>query len=140
MSKLRFLAYSHRLPWNATPFAGVSHKVLRIGEGASGAIDLTRIEKGAALPPHRHLVMQRAFFVSGIGEALDGTKLEAGSYAEVPPGDRHGTRAIEEVVILNFFDGRVSWILDDGEVFLLKGDGTYATLGKVAALGNHGLP
>jgi hypothetical protein len=85
--------------------------------------------------------MQRAFVLSGHGQALDGTRLPQGTYAEVPAGERHGTRAIEEeVIMLNFFDGRVSWILDDGDVFLLKGDGTLAAMGKLAGLGTSGLP
>ena len=127
-------------PWINSPFPGVSNKFLRIGENASQVVDLTRIKKGAALPPHRHLVAQRAYFLSGVGESLDGTRIEAGSYGEVPPGVRHGTKAIEEVVILNFFDGMVSWFLDDGDVFVLRGDGTFASLGKVADLGTKTLP
>src|SRR5271166_6765940 len=90
---------SSSLPWKDSPFPGISHKFLKIGEEA--CVDLTRIAAGAALPPHRHLVRQRSFFVAGVGQALDGTPLPTGSYAEVPPGARHGTRADEEVVILN---------------------------------------
>jgi len=60
--------------------------------------------------------MQRAYFLSGLGEALDGTVIQPGSYAELPAGARHGTRAIEETVILNVFEGIVSWFLDDGDV------------------------
>jgi quercetin dioxygenase-like cupin family protein len=133
------LTNSNALSWIKSPFPGVSHKFLRIGDSESGSIDLTLIEKGAALPPHRHLVLQRAYFLSGRGQALDGTVLEAGSYAEVPAGARHGTMAIEETVILNVFEGIVSWLLDDGAVFLLKQDGTFDDLGKVAHLGGSGL-
>jgi quercetin dioxygenase-like cupin family protein len=138
---MRFhLTDSKSLPWIESPFPGVSLKVLRVGEDASQVVDLTRIAKGAALPPHRHLVAQRAYFLSGVGQTLDGTTLEAGSYGEVPPGVRHGTKAIEEVVLLNFFDGMVSWFLDDGDVFVLRDNGTFATLGKVARLGTKNLP
>jgi quercetin dioxygenase-like cupin family protein len=141
MSSNRFLAESHDLPWAETPFKGVSHKVLRFHEDATGVIELTRIEKGAALPPHRHLVTQAAFFISGVGQALDGATIKAGTYAEVPAGERHGTKAIEEVVLLNFFNGMVTWLLDDGETFLLKSDGSFGRLGRISeGFGTRGLP
>jgi anti-sigma factor ChrR (cupin superfamily) len=73
---------SKSLPWIESPFPGVSLKVLRVGEDASQVVDLTRITKGAALPPHRHLLAQRAYFLSGIGQTVDGITLEAGSYGE----------------------------------------------------------
>jgi quercetin dioxygenase-like cupin family protein len=139
-----FLADSESLPWNETPFPGISEKILKIsdkvGDGAFGVIDLTRISEGSRLPPHRHLVAQQSYFLEGLGEALDGTMIKAGSYAEVPPGVRHGTKAVEgDVVILNFFDGMVSWVLDDGNVFALRGDGSFATLGKMNPLGDKDL-
>lgn len=137
---MRFhLADSHSLPWRNSPFPGVSHKFLRIRDSDLGVVDLTRIEKGAALPPHRHLVMQRAYFLSGLGEALDGTQIYPGSYAEVPAGARHGTKAIEETVILNVFEGVVSWFLDDGSVFVLGEDGAFTDLGKTARLDQKNL-
>lgn len=133
------LADSERIPWSESPFDGVSHKFLKIGEGPSGVIDLTRIAEGAALPPHRHMGAQHSYFLTGLGEALDGTMIKAGSYAEVPAGVRHGTKAIEEVNVLNFFDGMVAWFLDDGDVFALRDDGSFAALGKVDRLGNDSL-
>src|SRR5262245_57934145 len=114
MSTNRFLKESQNHPWVATPFPGVSHKVLRVHEDATGVIELVQISKGAALPPHRHLVMQSAFFISGDAQALDGTIIHPGTYAEVPPGERHGTKAIDDVVLLNMFNGNVTWLLDDG--------------------------
>src|SRR5206468_486681 len=91
-----FLSDTEKIPWRRSPFPGVSQHFLKIGEGAFGVIDVTRVEKGAALPPHRHLVRQRAFFLRGVAETLYGTRIEAGSYCEVPPGVRHGNKAIEE--------------------------------------------
>ena len=129
---------SNTVSWKDLPFPGISHKFLKIGEDA--CVDLTRIESGAALPPHRHFVRQRSFFVSGVGRGLDETPLPVGSYAEVPPGARHGTRAIEEVVILNVFDGLVTWLLDDGQVFVLTREGRLEGLGKVNEFGPKRLP
>jgi mannose-6-phosphate isomerase-like protein (cupin superfamily) len=139
-----FLADSEGLPWNETPFPGISEKILKIGDDvgnrALGVIDLTRITEGYSLPPHRHLVAQQSYFLEGLGQALDGTMIKAGSYAEVPPGVRHGTKAVEgDVVILNFFDGMVTWVLDDGNVFALRSDGSFAALGKMEPLGNKDL-
>jgi quercetin dioxygenase-like cupin family protein len=139
MSKNRFLSESHNMPWKETPFPGVTDKVLRIREDSTGVVELVRIAKGAALPAHRHLVTQSAFFLSGVAESLDGQIINAGSYAEVPPGERHGTKAIEEVVLLNMFNGAVTWFLDDGNVFLLKNDGNFAKLGKVQEFGTKHL-
>lgn len=133
------LAESQDMPWVRSPFPGISHKILRIGGVAERVVELTRIEKGAALPPHRHLIMQHTYFLSGIGQALDGKTLEPGSYAEVPPGVRHGTKAIEEAVLLNFWESTVNWFLDDGSVFVLRSDGTFADLGKVSPFGAHSL-
>ncbi len=140
MSSNRFLAESHKLAWEATPFAGVTHKVLRVHDDATGVIELVRIAKNHALPPHRHLVMQAAYFMSGVAKAIDGSIINAGTYAEVPPGERHGTTAVEEVILLNMFNGNVSWFLDDGEVVLLKNDGTFATLGHVTPFAKAALP
>ncbi len=139
MSSNRFLSESHNLPWNETPFPGVTDKVLRIREDATGVVELVRIAKGAALPAHRHLVTQSAFFLSGVAESLDGKIIKAGSYAEVPPGERHGTKAIEEVVLLNMFNGAVTWFLDDGDVFMLRNDGNFVKLGKVHGFGTKHL-
>jgi quercetin dioxygenase-like cupin family protein len=135
-----YLADSDSREWAETPFPGVHEKILRMGEGGLGVIDLTRITEGAGLPPHRHLVAQQSYFLEGLGQALDGTMIKAGSYAEVPPGVRHGTRAIEgDVVILNFFDGLVTWVLDEGDMFALRSDGSFANLGKMAPLGDKNL-
>ncbi len=139
---MRFhLNNSQNVPWTKSRFLGVSHKFLKLTEDAPQVVDLTLIEKGSSLPPHRHLVMQRSYIVSGTGEALDGTRLEAGSYAEVPPGVRHGTTALDDdVVILNFWESMVTWFLDDGDVVVLQRDGSLASLGKVAAFGDKALP
>jgi len=140
VSSNRFLAESHNLAWKATPFQGVHNKVLRIHDDATGVIELVRIEKNQSLPPHRHMVTQSAYFLSGVAKALDGSIINAGTYAEVPPGERHGTTALEEVILLNMFNGNVSWFLDDGEVIMLKNDGTFATLGHVTPFATKGLP
>jgi quercetin dioxygenase-like cupin family protein len=134
------LADSERLSWVESPFSGVSHKILKVGENGFGVVDLTRIDEGAGLPPHRHAVAQRSFFLQGIGEALDGTTITPGSYAEVPPGVRHGTKAVEgELVILNFFDGIATWFLDDGDVFAVRPSGEFQRLGRLERFGNERL-
>jgi quercetin dioxygenase-like cupin family protein len=134
-----FLSNSESVSWRQSPFDGVSQHFLKIGEGAYGVVDVTRIAKGAATPPHRHLVRQRAFFLSGIAETLHGTRIQAGSYCEVPPGERHGNKAIEELLILNVFDGPVTWLLDEGDVYVLREDKSYVNLGRMAPLGTQNL-
>jgi quercetin dioxygenase-like cupin family protein len=134
------LANSESLSWVESPFAGVSHKMLKVGHHGFGVVDLTRIDEGAGLPPHRHAVAQRSFFLRGIAEALDGTTIMPGSYAEVPPGARHGTKSVEgELVILNFFDGIATWFLDDGDIFAVRANGEFTRLGKLESLGHESL-
>jgi quercetin dioxygenase-like cupin family protein len=134
------LADSERLSWVESPFPGVSHKILKVGDNGFGVVDLTRIDEGAGLPPHRHAVAQRSFFLRGIGEALDGTTITPGSYAEVPPGVRHGTKSVEgELVILNFFDGIATWFLDDGDVFAVRPSGEFERLGQLERFGDERL-
>jgi quercetin dioxygenase-like cupin family protein len=143
-----YLAKSEKHAWADSPFEGVSEKILKVGtrvgerddDLAYDVVELTKIAEGASLPPHRHLGTQLSFFLEGTGRGLDGTTIPSGSYAEIPSGLRHGTTAVNgDVVILNFFEGAVTWILDEGDMFSLRGDGSFARVGKMSPLGTRNL-
>ena len=67
---------------------GVTHTVLwRSGDVVIGMI---RLEPGAENPEHVHQAAHHHFFVTQGEATFLGRRLDAGSYAHIPPGTPHG--------------------------------------------------
>lgn len=83
---------------------GVTHTVLwRSGDVVIGAI---RLEPGAENPEHVHQAAHHQFFVVQ-GEAnVAGKRLDAGSYAHIPPGAPHGVSDVGPEGCLLFYSYR----------------------------------
>lgn len=102
------LAKTDEMPWRAKSLRGLHEKMLWRNEDTGASIALIRFEKGAGIPkPHKHASNQFMFCLSGKYEYTStGVILEPGSFYWNPKGNVHGpTRALEETVVLEIYDG-----------------------------------
>jgi quercetin dioxygenase-like cupin family protein len=102
------LLQTQSLPWAEKTLQGLSQKVLWRNDDTGASITLVRFLKGSGIPSrHSHASNQFMFCLSGRYTYLPTQlTLTTGSFYWNPQGSLHGpTRAEEETVLLEFYDG-----------------------------------
>ena len=88
-----------RLPWIASPQAGVERRPLdRIGGEVARATSLVRYAPASAFPAHAHGLGEEFLVLSGVFSDEHGD-YPAGTYVRNPPGSRHAPRTDPGCVI-----------------------------------------
>jgi quercetin dioxygenase-like cupin family protein len=138
MSEAEFAAHFARLgpheehPWEPMPWSGVWNKVLFSDPITGFTIELARVEKGAAFPPHYHTTMQTLFLISGRLRSNDRV-IEAGTFNVIPAGELHGPfEAEEEAIQFKVFSSLPVYILTDGTTHIYKRDGRTISAGELS--------
>ena len=90
------------IPWTASEFPGVEHKVLWADPGTGRSTILFKLAPGAVVPAHEHTDIEQTWIVSGTFEDHEGKALP-GHYIWRPAGNRHEARSVDGAVILGFF-------------------------------------
>ncbi|HAX06277.1 MAG TPA: hypothetical protein DCX77_11420 [Acidimicrobiaceae bacterium] len=90
------------MPWTASEFPGVEHKVLWADPPSGRSTILFKLEPGAIVPAHEHIDIEQTWIVSGSFEDHEGKALP-GHYIWRPAGNRHEARSVDGAVILGFF-------------------------------------
>jgi len=91
---------TERLPWAASPSAGVERRMLdRIGDEVARATSLVRYAAGGDFTPHVHELGEEFLVLEGVFSDEHGD-YPAGVYVRNPPGSRHAPRSSEGCVIL----------------------------------------
>jgi hypothetical protein len=86
---LRVAVHAARLPWVASPIAGVERRMLdRIGDEVARATSIVRYAPGSHFSPHTHGGGEEFFVLEGVFEDEHG-EFPAGSYVRNPPTSRH---------------------------------------------------
>ena len=85
----RVAVHAGRLPWVASPMAGVERRLLdRIGDEVARATSIVRYAPGSHFSPHTHGGGEEFFVLEGVFEDEHG-EFPAGSYVRNPPTSRH---------------------------------------------------
>ncbi|WP_113911175.1 cupin domain-containing protein [Roseovarius dicentrarchi] len=87
------LVHSDRLPWHASPSAGVSRRMLdRIGDEVARATSIVRFDAGHSFVPHTHGGGEEFVVLEGVFQDEHGD-YPAGTYVRNPPTSRHTPRS-----------------------------------------------
>jgi ChrR Cupin-like domain len=85
----RVAVHAARLPWVASPMAGVDRRMLdRIGDEVARATSIVRYAPGSHFSPHTHGGGEEFFVLEGMFEDEQG-EFPAGTYVRNPPTSRH---------------------------------------------------
>ncbi|MBV8090647.1 MAG: cupin domain-containing protein [Alphaproteobacteria bacterium] len=85
----RVAVHAARLPWVASPMAGVERRMLdRIGDEVARATSIVRYTPGSHFSPHTHGGGEEFFVLDGVFEDEHG-EFPAGTYVRNPPTSRH---------------------------------------------------
>jgi len=85
----RVVVHAARLPWVASPMAGVERRMLdRIGEEVARATSIVRYAPGSHFSPHVHDGGEEFLVLDGVFQDEHG-EFPAGSYVRNPPTSRH---------------------------------------------------
>src|SRR5689334_7748145 len=85
----RVAVHAARLPWVASPMAGVERRMLdRIGDEVARATSIVRYAAGSRFSPHTHGGGEEFLVLDGVFEDEHGA-FAAGSYVRNPPTSRH---------------------------------------------------
>ena len=85
----RVVVHTARLPWVASPMAGVERRMLdRIGDEVARATSIVRYAPGSHFSPHTHGGGEEFLVLEGVFRDEHG-EFPAGSYVRNPPTSRH---------------------------------------------------
>lgn len=91
-----------RIEWEPTRFPGVYTK--KLYEDATGkTTSLTKMDKGAVLPTHRHVGLEQSYVIQGTLVDDDGA-CTAGNFVWRRPGSVHKAWSPDGCIVLGVFD------------------------------------
>lgn len=111
----------NELPWEDTKFPGVKAKTLLVDKSTGLLTALLKMDPGARLPDHEHVLIEQTFVIEGSLVDRDG-ECTAGNYVWRPAGSRHAAHTPGGGLMLAMFqvpnrffdgDGGVTDMLDN---------------------------
>jgi anti-sigma factor ChrR (cupin superfamily) len=78
----------HDMPWEDTRFEGIQAKTLLVDPKSGMVTALMKMDPGAMLPDHEHVLIEQTFVIEGALVCGEGT-CPAGSFVWRPAGSRH---------------------------------------------------
>ncbi len=95
----RALVHGARLPWVASPEAGVERRMLeRVGDEVALASTIVRYAQGSFFSPHTHALGEEFMVLDGIFSDEEGD-YPPGTYVRNPPGSKHAPFSREGCII-----------------------------------------
>jgi anti-sigma factor ChrR (cupin superfamily) len=95
------------LPWEATRFPGVTVKTLLFDPATGLATVLMKMEAGAVLPDHEHVLIEQTYVLEGRLVDKEGPEIGLaigpGEYVWRPPGSRHAAWTPEGATFIAIF-------------------------------------
>jgi hypothetical protein len=96
----RVVVHTARLPWVASPMAGVERRMLdRIGDEVARATSIVRYAPASHFSPHTHGGGEEFFVLEGVFRDEHG-EFPAGSYVRNPPTSRHTPGSVPGCILL----------------------------------------
>lgn len=76
--------------WRATPYAGVSTKLLYLDKISGLATSMLKLEPGAIYPAHHHTAEEQCYVIEGDIRLGEHVHLHQGDFTTARPGTNHG--------------------------------------------------
>ena len=92
----------HDLPWEDTKFPGVKSKTLLLDKKSGLLTVLLKMDPGARLPDHEHVLIEQTFVIEGKLVDPDGV-CTAGNFVWRPAGTRHAAYTPNGALMLAMF-------------------------------------
>lgn len=108
------------LPWEQTKFPGVEIKTLLLDKKSGLVTVLLRMEPGAQLPDHEHVLIEQTYVIEGRLVCGEG-EITAGNYSWRPAGSRHSAGTPEGGLMLAMFQVPNRFFEADGSTVDLLG-------------------
>ena len=109
-----------KVPWKATPHRGVQVKPLLIERETGLMTLLVKMEAGARLPDHEHVLIEQTYMIEGRLVDKEGpeTGLEVGpgDFVWRPAGSRHAAWAPEGALMIAMFQAPNKFFEQNGRV------------------------
>ena len=103
------------LPWQDTKFPGVKAKTLLVDEKSGLLTVLLKMDPGARLPDHEHVLIEQTFVIEGKLVDKDGV-CTAGNFVWRPAGTRHAAYTPDGGLMLAMFQAPNKFFERDGSV------------------------
>ena len=122
------------LPWTPIRFPGCHVKTLVVDKETGLATVLLKMDPGATLPDHEHVLIEQTYMIEGRlvdKEGPDkGTAAEAGDFIWRPAGSRHAAWAPEGGLMIAMFQIPNKFFRRDGRVTDFAGNDWETGWGK----------
>lgn len=108
------------LPWQTTRFEGIVYKPLIFDRASGLATSLMRMEPGAVLPDHEHVMIEQTWVLEG--HLVDqtgpdvGIECKAGQFIWRPAGSRHSAWSPKGGLFLAMFQIPNKFFFKNGQV------------------------
>ncbi len=105
----------HELPWEETRFPGIWAKTLLVDPASGLLTALLRMDPGAKLPDHEHVLIEQTFVLEGALVCGEGV-CSAGNFVWRPAGSRHEAGTPNGGLMLAVFQLPNRFFEEDGTV------------------------
>ncbi len=123
----------HEMPWEDTRFPGVKAKTLLVDRASGLLTVLLKMDPGAELPDHEHVLIEQTFVLEGALVCGEGT-CGAGDFVWRPAGSRHQASTPDGGLMLAMFQVPNKFFDQDGGVTDMLNQDWDATWGGATSL------
>ena len=109
------------LPWEETNFDGVNVKTLLLDKSSGLLTALIRMEPGAILPDHEHMLIEQTFVIEGHLVCGEG-ECKAGNFVWRPASSRHTAWSPNGGIMLGIFQVPNKFFRNEKESDMLDQD------------------
>ena len=109
------------LPWEDSIFDGVTFKTHLIDKESGIVTAYLRMEPGASLPDHEHMLIEQTYVMEGSLKCGEG-ECTAGNFVWRPAGSRHKAWAPHGGLMLAIFQVQNKFFREKGETDMLDND------------------
>jgi len=109
------------LPWEDSIFDGVTFKTLLIDKESGIVTAYLKMEPGASLPDHEHMLIEQTYVMEGSLKCGEG-ECTAGNFVWRPAGSRHKAWAPDGGLMLAIFQVPNKFFREKGETDMLDND------------------
>ena len=113
------------LPWQATRFSGVEVKSLLFDPASGLATSLMKMEPGAVLPEHEHVLIEQTWILEGHlvdkSGPDEGIECKAGQFIWRPAGSRHSAWSPKGGLFLAIFQVPNKFFSASGQITDMAG-------------------
>jgi anti-sigma factor ChrR (cupin superfamily) len=123
----------HEMPWEETRYPGIKAKTLLVDKKSGLLTVLMKMDPGARLPDHEHVLIEQTFVIEGALVCGEGT-CSAGNFVWRPAGSRHSAGTPNGGLMLAVFQVPNKFFDADGNVRDMLSQDWEETWGQATSL------